>query len=267
MGTSLVLLIALTLVPGQGGVALKNARSVTGEFGIERKDNKILPGDLFYLSFDITGIKPDADGNIPYEMSMEVFDAKKNPIFKQQPLKRNDPQPFGGGSLPARAFTYVGPNQEPGQYILKVTVKDPTNGSSDTLERTFEVLPKAFGIVSVYTAADPRGEIPAPRQGVVGQVPWLHYSLVGFERDKTTKYPKLNVEVITYNDKGQKLLPKPLTQDFEKEAGETDFVFPLRFAMPFNTPGKYVVEVKATDKIAGKTAKIAVPVTVLPQAD
>ena len=55
---SMALFAALTMTPGQGaGLTLSNPRITYGELGSTRPDAKLLPGDIFFLSFDIDGIK------------------------------------------------------------------------------------------------------------------------------------------------------------------------------------------------------------------
>src|SRR4029077_12919114 len=112
---SMALFAALTMTPGQGtGLALRNPRITYGELGSPRPDNKLLPGDIFFLSFDIDGIKVSPEGRVKYGMAMEVTDSSGKSIFKQMPVERDDFLPLGGNKLPARAYVSVGPDQAPG---------------------------------------------------------------------------------------------------------------------------------------------------------
>ena len=100
---SMALFAALTMTPGQGaGLTLSNPRITYGELGSTRPDNKLLPGDIFFLSFDIDGIKVSEAGRVKYGMAMEVVDATGKSIFKQMPVERDDFLPLGGTRLPAR---------------------------------------------------------------------------------------------------------------------------------------------------------------------
>ena len=185
---SLTLIAALAMTPGQGaGLNLTNPRVTFGELGSPRPDNKLLPGDIFFLSFDIEGIKVSETGRVKYGMAMEVTDATGKSIFKQMPVERDDFLPLGGTKLPARAFVSVGQDQPPGMYTCKVTVTDRADKDkpvAKALEQKFEVLPKGFGIVMVYTASDPKGEIPAPLVGVAGQALFVHFAVVEFQRTR-----------------------------------------------------------------------------------
>src|SRR5262245_34655986 len=111
MLTSVTLAAVMTLAPGQGaqgGLTLSGARVTFGELGAVRPDAKFLPGDIFFVAFDIDGIKVDETGRVKYSMGMEVVNKDNAPIFKQQPMEREDFLPLGGTKLPARAYITVG---------------------------------------------------------------------------------------------------------------------------------------------------------------
>ena len=65
---------------------------------------------------------------------MEVTDAAGKSIFKQDPRELNDFVPLRGNSIPARAFVTIGLDQDPGNYVCKVTVEDPKTKAKDTLD-------------------------------------------------------------------------------------------------------------------------------------
>src|SRR5579862_9260230 len=64
MLTSVALAAALTLAPAQGALTLSGARVTYGELGAARPDLKFLPGDIFFVGFDIDGIKVDESGKV-----------------------------------------------------------------------------------------------------------------------------------------------------------------------------------------------------------
>ncbi len=99
MWTTIPLLLALSLAPGQGGdLKLTNDRMTYGMFGSERKDKEFLPGDLFHVSFDIEGIKVDDSGKIRYSMAMDVLSKGKS-MFKQDPTELVAINSLGGRRL------------------------------------------------------------------------------------------------------------------------------------------------------------------------
>jgi hypothetical protein len=269
---SMALVAALTMTPGQGaGLTLGNPRVTYGELGSPRPDNKFLPGDIFFLSFDIEGIKVSPEGRVKYGMAMEVFDSGGKSIFKQMPVERDDFLPLGGTKLPARAFVSVGPDQAAGTYVCKVTVSDLTDKDkavSKTLEQKFDVLPRGFGIVQLYTAADMKGEIPAPLVGVAGQSLFVHFAVIDFERDGKTKQPNITIEMVVYDQTKKPTLEKPTVKQVPDEAdGKVDekvVGVPMRFLVPLNREGGFLIELKATDNMSKKTSKVYLPLRVFP---
>jgi len=272
MLTSMALFAALTMTPAQaGGLTLSNPRVTYGELGSPRPNNKLLPGDIFFLSFDIDGIKVSEAGRVKYGMAMEVTDSTGKSIFKQQPVERDDFLPLGGTKLPARAFVSVGPEQPAGSYTCKVTVTDMSNKAqpvSKTLDQPFEVLPKGFGIVQLYTAADHKGEIPAPLVGVAGQAIFVHFAVTGFDRDPTSKQPNITIEMIVYDKDKKPTLEKPTVKQIPDEAdGKVDekaLGVPMRFLVPLNREGGFLIQLKATDNTSKKETIVYLPLRVFP---
>lgn len=263
---------ALSISPGQAtsGLTLGNPRVTYGELGSARPDAKLLPGDIFFLSFDIEGIKATNAGKVKYGMVMEVMDSSGKSIFKQPPVEREDYLPLGGTKLPARAFVSIGVEQPPGTYTCKVAVSDLSAKEpvTKTLEQKFELLPRNFGIVQVYAAADPKGEIPASLYGVTGQFFFLHMVIIDFQRDPKTKQPNITVEMTVYDKDSKPTLEKPTQKLIPDEADmvvdEKTVGIPLRFLVPMNREGGYVIRMTATDNVTKKTAKVDLPLRVFP---
>src|SRR5262245_820 len=260
------------MTPGQGaGLALSNPRVTYGELGSPRPDNKLLPGDTFNLSFDIEGIKVNEAGRVKYSMAMEVVDKDGKSIFNQKPVERDDFLPLGGNRLPARAYVEIGLDQMPGTYTCKVTVSDLADKAkavSKTIEQQFEVLPKAFGIIRLYTAADLKGEIPSPLVGVAGQTVFVHFAVVAFARDDKTKQPSLTIEMVVYDKDRQPTLQKPTKKQIPDQVdGKVDENvpgIPMRFLVPLNREGGFLIELKVTDNISKKSTKVYLPLRIFP---
>jgi hypothetical protein len=272
MLTSLTLFAALTMTPGQGAaMTLSNPRITYGELGSPRPNSKLLPGDIFFLSFDIEGIRVSESGRVKYGMAMEVTDAAGKSIFKQAPVERDDFLPLGGTKLPARAFVSVGVDQAPGKYNCKVTVTDLAEKEkpvTKTLEQEFEVIARGFGIVQLYTAADLKGEIPAPLVGVAGQSMFVHFAVIEFARDPATKQPNLSIEMVVYDKDKKPTLLKPTVKQIPDESdGKVDekaVGIPMRFLVPMNREGGFLIAVTATDNISKKTSTVYLPLRVFP---
>lgn len=257
-------LAALTLSPAQGGaVKLANVRMTIGELGAPRPSARLLPGDVLFIGYDITGLTIDGDGTAKYSMAMEVQDAAGKPIFKQDPRDLTDFVPLRGNVVPARAFITIGLDQDAGNYTCKITVTDPKTKASDTLTTKFEVAKREFGIVAVYTSHDERGAFSAPTTGVAGQTIFIQFSVATFQRDPKTKQPNVEFTFQIADEKGNPTLAKPRTHVQDTGVDEKEGAFAMRFPVFMSRPGKFTVKITATDKVANKTATYELPINVL----
>lgn len=270
MFTPLALAVALALAPaqGEGTLELKNVRNTYGVLGPTRTDAKLLPGDVLFVAYDIEGVTIDKAGKVQYSMSMEVTaDVDKTSIFKQDPAEKVDFVPLGGTRLPARAFITLGLDQPPGAYTLKLTVVDRATKTTKNLDHSFEVLPKAFGIVAVYGSVDERGSIPAPTTGVIGQSVFIQFAVVGFERDAKTKQPDLVFEMAPHDESGKPTLATPSVHEAKAGVDDKDAVYQVRFLLPMTRAGKYTIKLSAEDRISKKKSTFDLPVVVLPASE
>jgi hypothetical protein len=261
--TPLPLLLVLSLVPAQAGrLNLANVRTTYGVLGASRPDTRILPGDHFVVSFDIEGLKTDDAGKVHYGIGMEVSDAAGKVHLKQDPHELETTNSLGGTSLQAFASLQVGLDQPPGTYRVKVTAIDRTTRAMGTLTQAYEVLPKGFGLVRFSTTYDSDGKIQAPFVGE-GQNIFVNFLAVGFGRDKAQGQPNLSVAMRILDENGRPTLAKPFMGEISKEVPEKALSVPMQFMIELNRPGKFTVELKATDKVTGQTATLSYPLDVL----
>ncbi len=272
MWTTLAFAAALSLAPSQGSsLELTNVRPTYGILGAPRPDTKFLPGDVFFLAFDIDGIKVDENGHALYSMTMEVTDSKGKVQFKQD--KGSDKiqvtNYLGGNRLPAFAHVEIGLDMPGGEYTLKIGVTDLNSKKEANLTRKFEVLPLSFGIVRLTTSYDPDGNVPAPMVGSVGQLLTINFVVVGFERDKSKKpQPDFQVEMRILDESGKPTLTKPISDKVPnaslKEVPPMLKGVDLHFSMGLNRPGKFTVELKVIDNLGKKKPMtVTFPLTVL----
>jgi hypothetical protein len=266
MWTTLVLAAALGSMPGQTDqLSFLNVRSVSGYFGPDRQTNRILPGDVFLLVFDIAGFRINPEGKILYRMAMEVTDSRGKTQFKHEPEDREAYNSLGGNRVPASAVIEVRLDQPPGEYTLTLTVTDRTSKASQKLTKKFMVLPKGFGLVQLITSIDPQMTRAVPPMGVVGEFRFVNCSVVGFERDTVKKQPDVLVELRVLDESGKEL-SKPSTLQFNQDVPETAGLLPVGpFPLALNRPGKFSIELQATDRISKKTAKLSLPLTSVEQ--
>src|SRR5438445_13448613 len=110
MWATLAIASALSLAPAQAGkLEIKNDRATYGVLGQERKDNKLLAGDIFVVTFDIEGLKPKDDGRVKYSMGMELINNKTGkPEFTRAGEELEATKAPGGTRLPGFALEETG---------------------------------------------------------------------------------------------------------------------------------------------------------------
>ncbi len=260
--STLVLAAALSTAPAaEGELTLSNVRLTRGVLGPVREGSKLLPGDTLFVCFDVEGVTVADDGKVQYSTALEVVNPRGRTLLKQDPRNLEATCSLGGHRVPAYASIDVGLEVPAGEYTLKVTVTDRASGKKGTLSRTSEVLPRGFGLVRLTATADSEGLLPVPTPGV-GQGLWLHFGIVGFERDNSTKQPNIEVTLRVLGEDSQPTLAKPPTGTVDAKVPEATSMVPMQLTLMLNRPGKFTVELKATDKVSGKTDTITFPLTV-----
>jgi hypothetical protein len=263
MLTPLPIVLLLTLIPGPqaGAFNLTNARTTYDTFGTPRADTKFLPGDKIVLSFDIEGIQPASTGKVLYSIAMEVTDSKGVVQFKQSPRDQETTLALGGNRLPAFASLQIGTDQPPGDYTVKVTVTDRVTKASKTLTKTYQVLPKAFGLVRLSTTQDSNRQFALPFP-VEGQSLWVNFVVVGFGRDQGKGQPNLSVMLNVLDESGKPTMAKPFTGEVNQNVPPQAQGLPLQFLLDLNQAGKFTIALTATDQVSGKTANVSIPLVV-----
>jgi hypothetical protein len=267
MLSSVVLATALSLAPAQAGqLQLTNAHATYGLLGATRSDLKFLPGDNFFLSFDIEGLQVNEFGKVLYSMSIEFLNKDGKSQFRKGAEEGRDLEAtnlLGGSRVPAYAFAEIGTDQPPGEYTLRVTVTDRPTKKTQTLSQKIQVLPKAFGMVRVQTAFLAREHVPAPTTGVVGQTLVVNCGVVGFEREKASRQPNVSYEMRILDESGKPTIAKPDVIQVNKDVDEKWSVLEVPFVLALNRPGKFTIELKATDMITKKSATTTLPLAVM----
>jgi hypothetical protein len=245
-----------------GKLSLTNIRATHGLLGPTRADAPLLPGDILCLDFDVEGITVAADGKVKYSMSLEARDAKGKVFYQQKATDQEALASLGGKSVPAQAHLDIGLDQPAGDYTVKVTITDRATKRAQSFSHKLQVLPPDFGIVQLKTTSDPDGTIPAGQVGA-GQSIWVSFAVVGFDRAKTRKQPNVQLEMRILDADGKPTLAKPETGVINQDVPVNDKLLGGQFPITVNRPGKFVVKLKAVDKVAAKSATVSFPLTVL----
>jgi hypothetical protein len=270
MWLSYVLTTTLSLAPAQAGdLKLTNSRVTYGLLGQERPDSKspkLLPGDVYLVSFDITGLTAKKDGRVQYSMGMELTrKGKKKPEFKKDPADLEALNTLGGNRLPSYALWVIGTDVPADEYTLKVTVKDRISKQEAVLTKKFEVVPVKLGLVRLGLSYDTGA--PAPPVGVPGQTFLLSFSLVGFTLDKK-KAPNVSVEVRVLDEDGRPTVAEPFKGEVKAvDAKFAQFVPFEPIPIHLNRAGKFTIVLKVTDNLTTpkRTAEERLEFTVMRQ--
>ena len=258
----MVLGAVLAAAPEETGkLTFNNVRDTHGLMGPKRLTDKILPGDEFYLCFDVEGVTIGADGKVHYSVAVEVADPKGKMLLKQEPKNLDAPASLGGKRIPAFVHLNVGLQSQPGAYTVNVTVVDLPTKHSQALKRTVEVLPKGFGIVRVKATSDSEGQTPVSVLGA-GEGLWLTVGAVGFARGGADKQPDLSFEMRVLDEDGKPVPGKPVAVQVNKDVPADAVLVPARFFLSLNRSGKFTVELTAADKVGAKTTQLKLPLVV-----
>jgi hypothetical protein len=266
MWTTLALAMVLGTAARQNDtLTLSNVRATYGPFGVERKTNKVLPGDVYYLEFDIEGLQVGADGTAFYSQEMKVKDSKDKVVFGDQ----SDQRAFlalGGKTVPGSAFLIVGIDQPAGDLSITIKVTDSSkkgNKASKSITRKLEVIEKSFGVVRVTTTVDENHNYLVPAGGVVGESRFINFMVVGFERDPAKKnQPSFEVEMRILDEKGKETLTDSPYTARNAEVAENAASVPIQFPLQLTRAGKFTVELRAQDKVGKKNHTFTFPLTV-----
>src|SRR5262249_20604741 len=138
---------------------------------------------------------------------------------------------LGGNKVPASPFVILGTDMAAGTYEFKMTVRDRTANTSQSLTRKFEVLPRGFGLVAVQVS---NGQLQTQPVGVAGQELFINFAVVGFERDKVKKVPNVLLEMNILDANKKPTQDKPITGTFGEGIADNVVAVPAHFLLKLN---------------------------------
>lgn len=258
-----IALLAASLQTGDGALALEHCRSTYGVLGPERPDNRVLPGDELTICFEIVGAQVAADDKVHYTIGMEVTDRQGIVRFRQAPRASAVKQAIGRQPLLAAATVHVGMDQPAGEYTVKVTVRDRTAQAAAEFSRTYEVLPRDFGLVQLVVSGDP--DAPAPMTDFqVGRTGQINVTAVGFGRDESDSRSNLRVVMTVTDADGRTALAEPSVGEIKQSVTAQVLHLPMQFQLDLPRAGRFTVKLTAEDRVTGKTAVLSLPLNVVP---
>jgi hypothetical protein len=240
-----------TVQPAQ--IKLTNEKVTHGFFGWERKSPKIVPGDVYIITFDIENLTVKDDGKIQYSIGMEFTSKGGKKVFSQEPVPQDGTNSLGGTKVPASVVADVGTGTPPGEYSITATVTDLATKKSAVLTRSFEVVKTELAMVRVIVTYD--HGLPAPPVAVPGQKLQVNFGIVGFGLDEKKKQPNLKTEMVILDEEGNPTVPKPFLGGTAMVPDEFKTLIPMSYSIYLNRTGKFRVNLKVTDVVTGKEAR------------
>jgi len=262
MWTTVTLLAVLGTAPNQADhLEVINIRATYGMMGLKRPAGPRLPGDSVDVAFDLKGLQADSANKFHYTIGLELTNSKGRVVYQQEPRPQEALNTLGGDRLPATIHIDIGLDQLPDDYTFKLTATDLTSKKHVTLVRPAKLLPRGFGIVRLTTTSDPEEKVPASAL-VAGQPLWISFRVIGFERDPAGKQPHVAVEMRVLDEDGKPTLGKAFAGAIKENVSEKALSVPVQFLLGLNRPGKFTVEIKASDLVGKKEAKESFPISV-----
>lgn len=263
MLNTLAFLVALQLAPAQAGhLTITNVRPLYSPLGPERTSDKLIPGEIYFVGFTTDGMKVGQDGRVEYSIGLDLSDSTGKVISSQTPRELQTLQSLGGAEVQMYATIIIGANQPPGDYGMKVTVRDIQGKTSADFTRKFQIVKPRFGIIRLRPTLDPTGLIPAPTVGVPGQNVWVGFWIVGFQRGPD-KQPNVTAELQVFDEDGKPTIAQPGVLKNQPLEGNQD-VIQMSLPLALNRPGKFKIRIRATDQVTRKKFDINYPITVVP---
>jgi hypothetical protein len=256
-----VLFLLATWTSDARALDIKNVRSNYGPFGVPRSNNKVLPGEVYFINFDITDMSVDPKtGGVEYTLTLEVFDPKGKQMIpdKEKSWMKGAIVGLGGTTVPEFTNVVIGVDKDPGKYKVVITVEEKNTKAKASVTQELEVLPSEFGFIHVQ----------APAIGQVGQDYVCEFSLVGWQRD-SKKIPKITLATRIIDDATGKpattlpnisKIPEDLPKDIDWPKLE---MVRMRSPTFLNRPGTFTIEFEAKDELKNKTAKFSYKLVVI----
>src|SRR5262249_1025221 len=130
-----------------------------------------------------------------------------------------------------------------------------------SLTRSLKVVPKDFALVRGTISVDTDAKYPTA-VFASGQGAWVHCGAVGFGRGGADKQPNVVFEMRVLDETGRPTLAKPVSYTINNDLPAGGSPLPMAFPLSLNRPGKFTIELQATDRNSGKKAKLSFPITV-----
>lgn len=254
-------LLFLTKSPAFAKFGVERIEACYGNFGPVRKSLDIYPYDEIVFRFVVTGAGA-VDGVLDIGATWKLLDDKGKEIHAQNmPFK--GPMALGIDALPYVVAFHFPHTASPGEYTLKVALKDNVTGAEAGFERKVKLKATEFAIVSPRFYYDDKFKVSAPVGGVVGQQ--LHFQLlvIGFDRASGKVANQMNVEVFDRDKKVVQSRPlQALVESADEKIVKESSTLHFTGWLTMSKPGDFTLRITITDRHSKKTASFEAPLKV-----
>lgn len=264
MGITFALLLALSFPPAaDDALTITDVRFTYGYLGPERTKAEFLPGEKVFVAYNVKNMKLNEQGRASFSVAMEVLSSDGDILKKQLPLNKIAQNYFGGPLLPAAASGDIPLTIKPGQYKMRVVIEDRATKAQAAFTLEPRILPAQFGIIHVEPTLDSSAKVPSTPVGVIGESLFINFAAVGYERDKSTKQPDVKTTLRILDEDGKPTMPNPLVGRANHDIPEEINILPLQYGVTLNRVGRFILELTATDELAGKMSRVTLPIRVV----
>jgi hypothetical protein len=241
---------------------VKDVQVCNGPLGPKRKTLDTYPFDEVFVRSVIVGAKADDKGKVSITKTVELIDPQGKVLVNQK-QDVGGVLALGGDTFLDTTSFNLGGGVAPGEYAVKVTLKDNLADKAVTVERKLTCKPAKFALVAAAFFYDAKGQTPAPCGGLVGQA--LHFRLraIGFDNTQAEINAIMSVHVL--DARGKDVLPAPFTTEVRSNDAEvvkkvTNVT--LNGSLALNRPGDFTLRVVFTDRLKKKDATFEAPLHV-----
>lgn len=224
-------------------------------------DHAFVPGDVVTVTFDVSGLKLDSEGRCRFTTAVQVEDSQGKVCYVDTTESPTVGCLQNVNRLRQAVQVTLGLDQAPGKYKMILTVTDSQSKAKTSGTFQFTVTQPAFSLVRTQMYADPTSRQPSACVGVVGQTLSISTVAVGFQFASGNKEGHLSIEMELQGEGGKRLTAKPIQAEFANIPTGTNYL-PLRFDVPLQQAGKYLLVIRATDRVTSKTTTLTLPIRV-----
>jgi hypothetical protein len=248
------LLFALALTPVQETkpkLDLINVRPTYGFLGPVREFQGVLripAGEWLYVSFDIVGLVPDAQGKSAFETKIEIQPPGNKPLLEKNIGEIRFVNVLSSRQVQHTVQVPTFLNTDVGRYVLTVKVTDRNTKGEGSFTFNFDLSNPDFAFTRFQVSYDENVLASAPNVGTVGQVMFVTVNVIGFKKDANKNNEgEVMVEMSVLNEQGQPT-GKPIPAYFSNLPQGTNSL-PVTFTFPVTQSGRFRINFTATDKL------------------